>query len=154
MATLEYFVVAESVSTDRETNNVSVFNILEDVSGKLPLEIPRLVAVSAWNMAPEDRDKDFQVTLRIPQPWNETDPKYFDFPINFTTERRRHRVSHRLEALQIKEPGELRLQILLNGQPVATHVITIHDRESSVQVGVSDTETAQPPMIGNEASRE
>ena len=32
MAKLEFFLVCESVSTDRETNRVSLFNVIEDIS--------------------------------------------------------------------------------------------------------------------------
>jgi hypothetical protein len=31
MAKLEYFLICESMSTDRETNRVSLFNVLEDL---------------------------------------------------------------------------------------------------------------------------
>jgi len=133
MAKLEYFIVAESLSTDRETNRVSVFNVLEEITAKLPTHFPRLTAVSAWNMAPEDRGQDFQVTLRIPQPWKETEPKHLDFHVNFTTERSRHRVYHHIEGVPLKQGGDLKLQVLLNGEPVASHSITVHDREPDRQ---------------------
>ena len=54
MPTLEYFLLAESVSTDRERNTVSLFHILEEWIAQLPLVIPNLVAVSSWKMDEEE----------------------------------------------------------------------------------------------------
>ena len=65
MPRLEYFLVAESISVDRETNQLSVFNVLDDLELSLPTQIPQLVALSSWNIEPHERDQDLQVMLRI-----------------------------------------------------------------------------------------
>ena len=73
MPNLEYFLICESLSTDRETNRVSLFNVLEElqVLGKeetsaQPVPFPRqLVAVSCWNREPGDENQDYQATLKI-----------------------------------------------------------------------------------------
>ena len=145
MATLDYFLIAESASIDRETNGVSVFSIIEDVSGTLPVQLARLVAVSAWSIAPEDYQKDFQVTLRIPQPWKDTEPKHFDFCVNFTAERPRQRILQHVVSLPFHEPGELKFDLLLNGERVAQRTITVHRGEPDVASPVEDSEGLGPP---------
>lgn len=145
MATLKYFLIAESCSIDRETNRVSLFNVIEEVSGTLPAHLAQLVAVSAWDIAPEDYQKDFQVTLRIPQPGKDTEPKHIDFCVNFTAEGPRHRILHRVGNLLFLEPGDREFEILLNGERVAQHTITVHLREPDVASPVEDSERLGPP---------
>lgn len=96
MPKLEYFLICESMSTDQETNRVSLFNVLEDLQvlppGTTPqpqLLVPHFVAVSCWNREPGDEDKDFQAILRIHPPKKE--PK--EFSMNFKMERPRYRLS-------------------------------------------------------------
>jgi hypothetical protein len=73
MPQLEYFLIAESISVDQSTNRVSLFNVLEEIQcAPLPAGtpaipgrtgIPQLVAVSSWNLSPEDQGREFQVSL-------------------------------------------------------------------------------------------
>lgn len=128
MPRLEYFLVCESISTDQETNRVSLFNVLEDLE-VLPqgtgrenkLFVSQFVAVSCWNQQPGDEDKDFQATLRIHAPKQE--PK--DFPMNFKMERPRYRLSFRFQGMPKLEPGEVKFELLLNGQHVAWHTVNV-----------------------------
>jgi hypothetical protein len=127
MPAIEYFLLAQSVSTDQDTNLVSVFHIMEEFPTKLPGVIPKLVAVSSWNMADDDRGHDFQVTLRVPQPSVKDAAPYRDFPINFTTDRMRHRVFHHVKDVPVNQFGDLVFEILLNGEPIATHRLTVKE---------------------------
>jgi hypothetical protein len=129
MPKLEYFLVSESLSVDQETNNVSVFSILEELSGPLPLAIPRLVAISSWNIEPDERDRDYQVALRIRLPSGEVMPESKDFKVNFTTTRMRHRIFQHVHGLRVNEAGELTLEVLLDGEHKASHTIAIHARQ-------------------------
>src|ERR1700728_3069654 len=100
MPQLEYFLVAESLSVDQSTNRVSLFNILEEVGiasepppsvlpGTIPGGIPQLVAVSSWNLAPAEANREYRVSLRITQAGQPAK----DFgPITFSTDRNRQRV--------------------------------------------------------------
>ena len=126
MPKLEYFLVAESVSVDRDTNRVSLFNIVEEVSGSLPARIPALVVVSSWNVLPEDRKREFQVTLRISLPGGVELPKSEDFAVNFTAQRSRQRILQFVKELPLEQPGDLKLEVLLNGKHAASHTVTVH----------------------------
>ena len=96
MPTLEYFLICESMSTDQETNRVSLFNVLEDLqvrmadtSHKQQVPVAQLVAVACFNRELGDEDQDFQATLRIHAPGQESK----DLPLNFTMERNKKSVS-------------------------------------------------------------
>ena len=130
MPKLEYFVVAQSLSTDRDTNVVSLFHILEELTVPgVPGQLGGFVAVSSWNMAPDERDRDFQVSLRIHLPEGQ-EPRVMDnFRVNFTAEKARHRVYLYVNGVPIEKPGELRLELLLGGQHQAEHTLTIHVRD-------------------------
>jgi hypothetical protein len=128
MPRLEYFLVCESISTDQETNRISLFNVLEDLqilSPGLPnpptLPVASFVAVSCWNRDPGDEDQDFQATLRIHSP--NQDPK--DCSMNFKMDRPRNRLSLRFQGMPKLEPGELRFELLLNGEHVAWHTVNV-----------------------------
>lgn len=61
MPKLEYLLVCESVSVDRETNRISLFNVIEDihrVSGSNASSRPR-VRPFAWNPKAAFRSVDF-----------------------------------------------------------------------------------------------
>lgn len=118
---LEYFVVTESVSIDRDTNRVSLFNVVEEVVAS-PVPLP-VVAVSGWNLsAEEQRGSDLQAGVRITKPGGQT---LGPFPVNFTGRTFRHRIVHRF-AVPFDEPGEWLFEILMNGRREASHRITVH----------------------------
>ena len=135
MPKLEYFLVCESVSVDRETNRISLFNVIEDIHRVKPgteISSPlvfNFVAVSCWNKLESDEDTDFQATLRIHQPPNEnggeSEPK--DLTLNFRMQSRRQRLLMRLAApvLPPAHDGKLRFELLLNGNHCAEHEIGI-----------------------------
>lgn len=127
MPRLEYFLVCESASVDRDTNRLSLFNIIEEIQPIRQGEIDghpilQLVAVSCWIKEQGDEDRDFQVVLRIHDPGSGTK----DFPMNLRMERPRHRLMLRIQGVPASSDGNLRFEILLNGSHVAEHVITIH----------------------------
>jgi hypothetical protein len=126
MPKLEYFVVCESVSVDRETNRISLFNVVEDLrpvrNGETGHPVHQFVAVSAWNREPGDEGKDFQAIVRIQPP----DDQSKDFSINFQMERPRQRLILRLLGVAAGRPGNLRFELLLNSQHFASHTVTIH----------------------------
>lgn len=128
MPTLEYFLVSESISVDQNTNNVSLFGVLEELSGPLPFLVPKLVATSSWNMSEGEEDRDFQVTLQIRLDGEILpESEELNLNVNFTTSRLRHRVFHFLRELVIPTAGILVFEILLNGKHSATHTVTVHD---------------------------
>lgn len=128
MPELEYFLVAESVSTDKETNRISVFNVLEEIprAGVLP----QCVATSCWRIEPEDEGKDFQVTLRIHMPGGDVPNEPGDIGVNFAPEGKRHRIQHFIAGFPFAKPGDWEFEVLLNGKHEARHVVTVHEGQA------------------------
>lgn len=123
MARLEYFVVAQGVSIDQSTNQVSVFNILEDISSEdYPVVLDHCVALALWNAEDGDDGRDFQTVVRVTLP----DGNTHDAPANFTMRTPRHRSTLRIQGLPIPSPGEVRFDVELNGQHVASHTLNAH----------------------------
>lgn len=121
MPDLEYFVVAESVSIDRDTNRVSLFNVVEEIVAS-PVPFP-VVAVSGWNLtAEEQRGADLQAGVRITKPGGQVLGPY---PVNFAGRTFRHRIVHRF-AVPFDVPSEWLFEILMNGQRKAGHRVTVH----------------------------
>jgi hypothetical protein len=122
MARLEFFVVSQGVSVDKFTNQLSLFNVLEQVvTPDFPFPLPFAVAVSLWMKEEGDESRDFQCMLRVNLP----NGKEHEFTSNFTFSARRHRVIQRFQGFPIDEPGVLRFQVLLNGEHRASHEIDI-----------------------------
>jgi hypothetical protein len=123
MPKLEYFIVCESVSVDQQTNRVSLFNVIEEVwSSRFPATISQAIATSAWHREPADEHVDYQVQLRIYAPGEDS---YKEFPVNVKIEKDRHRIFHELANLRVSQPGNLKFEVLINGQYAATHTVTI-----------------------------
>lgn len=123
MPSLEYFLVAESYSVDRQTNRVSLFNVIETVlTPQFPFAILTMVAVTAWNAEEGDTGQDFQATLRITGPVEGGEEQ---LNTNFTINTVRHRTFQNIQGLPIIGPGELRLEILLNDIHQASHTISV-----------------------------
>lgn len=133
MPGLEYFVVCESVSTDKDTNRVSLFNIVEEINFHRQTDQPprngipvvQFVAVSCWNRLPEDEGNDFQAMLRIHPTVPEVEAA--EFPLNFTMENRRQRLLMRIAGIPEMPAGDLRFELLLNGDHAATHTVTFSE---------------------------
>ena len=139
MPKLEYFLMCESVSVDRETNRISLFNVIEDIHKAKPgaeLSAPfvvNFVAVSCWNREEGDEDEDFQAILRIhlPPSSNNDEAHHKDLPLNFWMQSRRQRLLMRLAApvLPPAHDGKLRFELLLNGEHCAEHEVGILEEE-------------------------
>jgi len=139
MPKLEYFLVCESAVIDRDSNRISLFNVIDAVeitkqesSSDEKVGFPRipliqLVASSCWNCDPEDVGQDFQATLRLHIPGR---PEPLDFKLNFTAEQKRHRLNFRLQGMpSIEEQGELIFELLLDGGHKATHTVDVNIKE-------------------------
>ena len=124
MPKLEFFVVSDSIAVDQTTNKVSIFEVLEHVifQENASNQISRCVAFSLWKMEAEDRGKDFQVLLRIHLPW-ENSPN--DHTLNFTATSERQRVFTWVRGIPLQHTGELRFEVLLNGNHAAEHLISV-----------------------------
>ena len=123
MPSLEYFLVADSVSVDQFTNTVSVFHVIEQIRApKFPVHIPRFACVSSLNIEEEGFGKDYQLTVNIKNPSG----KYGEpNRINFTAEKRRQRFIAHLVNFKIDGPGQLLFELLLNEDRIVSHTIDI-----------------------------
>lgn len=132
MAKLEYFVVSESVAVDRETNRTSIFNVLEEVrldAGPQATQNARVVAigdiVATGLLRSEvgDEDKDWQAILKVKAPDGNTQ----EVPVNFRFLEGtiRHRLIVRVTGYPFTTFGDIVVELLLNGQHLAEHVISV-----------------------------
>ena len=132
MPELEYFIVAESVATDRERNTVSVFHVIEEWACSLPAVVPKVVAVSSWRVSPEEIGRDFQVALDVQLPGGERLPREpNDMAVNFTAQSSGHRIYQTVTSLRIEAHGEIVFRILINGEHAATRVIRVRERDEA-----------------------
>jgi hypothetical protein len=118
---LEYFLVAEDVSIDQATNRISLFNVLDAIRSPFPLLIWKCCAVALWQQEPGDEGRDFQSVVRVTAP----NGQIHQLETNFRLSRPRHRIINRLQGVPIHAAGELRFELLLNGQHAAFHVVQI-----------------------------
>lgn len=122
MARLEFFVVSKSVAVDQATNFASVLEILEVIqTAKLPAIIPECVAISLWRVEPGDAQRDQQLLLRITSPGGSTN----EVRSNFRLTTPRHRVLQRIQGLPVDQEGQIRFELILNGQHAAEHVVDV-----------------------------
>ncbi|MBM4094161.1 MAG: hypothetical protein FJ276_32860 [Planctomycetes bacterium] len=131
MPTLEYFLVCESMSVDRETNRVSLFNIIEEMKLRSPNDpgpmILQMYAVACLIKTPGDDRRDLQAVFRIAMP----DGTKQDIPMNFQMERPRVRLVLRFcLAPADNEVGDVAFIFLVNGEEFAHHAILVHPAES------------------------
>jgi hypothetical protein len=132
---LEFFVVAESVSIDQTTNEVSLLGVLEDVVAEaFPIIVPKCAAISLWRVEPGDENQDWQALIRLASPGQGSQ----DFPTNFRPQAnaRRHRIVQRIYGVPLGEEGDLRFELLLNGHHIADHFVTVRREEGAgLQIG-------------------
>lgn len=123
MPRLEYFVVAEEASVDQTTNQFSLFSVVEELQPPgFPSIVPKCCAVVLWHKQPDDEGRDFQCVFRVTQPTGVTN----QLETNFRMTNARHRLITRMQGLPILGPGELRFEVLLNGEHVASHIVTVN----------------------------
>jgi hypothetical protein len=127
MPRLEYFLVAEATSIDRETNNISIFNVLNDVRFEsLPVIIPKGVAISCWIASEQEiaEKSQLQAVLRIHAPGDE--PRVYRG--NFTCDVRVQHILFEIVGMKIGAAGELRFDLDLNERNVASHTVFLRPR--------------------------
>lgn len=124
MPRLEFFVVAESLSIDQATNELSIFNIWEEVrSPGFPLIIPKCAAISLWRSEPNDAGQDWTAAVRVTPPGEPT----IELPITFrfAENELRHRITQRIQGIPVQREGDLHFELVLSGKHIAEHIITV-----------------------------
>lgn len=123
MPRLEFFVVSKSVSVDASTNQISVFEILEELHiSDFPAIFPSCVATTLWCREEGDENEDFQGRLVITTPSGEIK----NIRLNFRVTAARHRLFHRVEGIPLTEAGILRFELILNEEHAAGHIVDVH----------------------------
>jgi len=126
MPELEYFLAAESHSVDRDTESISIFNVFTEIKAEqgLPFNIPHVRLISCWVSSEEEiarkGDNQASIVLRLPG----EDPKG-PFHFNFKADTRFQHLILGYHDLEIKSPGMVEFDLLLNGSHKAKHRICI-----------------------------
>jgi len=124
MARLEFFIVCRSVSVDIDTDEITLSQVIEDIFAEdFPQHVAKIMAVSSWEMASDEWDKDFQAILRVTVPGEHQGR---EFPMNLSRGRRRYRAIQSISQIPLPCPGDLKVEVLLNGKHAATHIVTVH----------------------------
>jgi len=123
---LEYFIVSESYSIDHDSNKVSIFDILEEITvdeDKLPLRLPQACAVATWIVEEGDNKIEWQAKVRI----TNFEDKANDYTINlaFVEDALRHRIAFTIGHLPITKLGNMTVELLLNDKHQASHTISV-----------------------------
>lgn len=127
MPRLEYFVVSESVSIDKNRNTVSIFHVMNKIGlSPLPGAIPMLSAISGWEFSETElKDKaEFQVKFEFRTPGS-TEPKIFRSNLNSSV--RFKNVHLEIQEVPIEQAGDLKVTLYLDDVSQATHTIQIVD---------------------------
>ncbi len=95
---------------------------MEQISSPaFPTVIPKCAAITLWHAEEGDIGRDYQAQLRMIGPGDLNE----EFSTNFVMTGTRHRVAQRMRGLPISEAGELRFEVRLNGDYMASHVVTV-----------------------------
>lgn len=132
---------------DVDTDEVTLSNVIEDVylDDEGSAFLPRVVAVSSWNVGDGEEPKDYQTLLRITLP-GET--KGADFPANLDKLRHRHRAIITITGIPLTKTGELLFEVFLNAHREATHKVIVHPPGTRAKEGTplqANTEKQSPP---------
>lgn len=124
MPRLEYFVVAESCSTDVNRNTVSIFHVLNELYvNTFPDHIPTLAVISGWiHSEAEIRDhQESQIRIEFHMP-GVVQPE--EFRGNLTAESRYQYYNFVFENIPIEQPGDIEVRLFLDDDKEATHTMT------------------------------
>ena len=113
--------VAEGVVTDRETNQVSAFGLMENVQATgFPVVLHRAVLLCIWERLPTD-PSEFRYELALTLNGRELERKIIATGF---AEALRTRTTIRFEGLTLTEPGNVVFRVAIPGHDVAEWVMT------------------------------
>lgn len=130
MPRLEYFLVAESYSADKDHDTVSIFNVFNEISAdQFPFVVSKLVAVSCWLSQPEEirEQQDQHILVKIHEP-GDHEPR--EFRGHFESVTKYQHFVLEVRGMLIREPGEVVVELRCNDQREATHTITVNPAEA------------------------
>ncbi len=121
-------LAARGVIRDVKTNNISVFSILEDLSAEgFPFLIQEMAILTMWRRSSPDEDA-VDVELRVLN--NDTQLHAGPVRVSFTRGER-HRNIITVNALLIREPGNLRFAFFHDSNELASYTIRVTAPETT-----------------------
>ncbi len=122
-------VCSESIVRDAETNNISVFNILEELaSPEFPFFLPRFAAIFYLERDEHDPDvinASITITLNDKQIGHATGDNNFEG-------KTRTRLILAVQGLVIPEPGLLKAAVLVDDQELSSWSIIVQEAKANV----------------------
>src|SRR5690348_4396160 len=111
----DFFFCAEGASIDQTTNNLSVFNLIEEVNApNFPVLIQNLCLVFMARRKKGEAAKQ-TIIIRLAFKGQNTPPFDNPFPVDFNTFYRTRGVL-RMQGMTIQQPSDLVVSILVNGR--------------------------------------
>jgi len=122
MIKVRLFLCAEGAVFDQQTNNLSIFNIIEQAQGvAFPLLLSRLAVIATLARERTDGEPENGI-VRVSL--NDKEIHRWDCPLSFQN-KLRTRTILRVGGLMIPSPGDLRFRLFFNGRSRAEYVIPI-----------------------------
>lgn len=140
MPRLEYFLLAESVSVDKGTGLVSIFNVLNEFvveDETPPFVLPKLVAISGWLSTPEEisRRTDSHIKLEFKLPGLDD---RVPFRGNLKSSSRHQHINFGFREIPLMSTGDLIAYLYVDDKQVATHTVTVRTRVGDDEVEGSE----------------
>lgn len=140
---LNYNLIAQHISVDQNTNNISAFNILDEiVVSSIDEELVDFCIVNAFEVSKRDKDREFilKTQIDIPQEGSKT----FSMSLTPSTSKNSHRVFQTVARIPIISTGVVKIRCFLDGKLIASRniPITLDEREWS-----SADEEQEPILI-------
>jgi len=148
MPELEFYLVSRDVSVDRDTNSLSLLNVLEEVDldeDRLENEdhtalIPRLAVTSLWNFPLEEREDEYAVRTTITLPSGEK----IEIPaVEIRPDSPKHRVFNRVQGLPVREVGEMLFTVFIDDEPRGTHTVHVQPAEEAEDIVAEEQAPAE-----------
>jgi len=111
MPKLLFSICSELASIDAISNNISIFNILEDLqSPKFPITFPRIFITSLWQRKKDEAGMKFEALIKFVNP---DDKKIREWKGNWTFNKLRHRHISIGSNLKFDKPGMYKFRIYI-----------------------------------------
>jgi hypothetical protein len=125
-------LVAEGVIRDAETNNVSVYNILESITAQgFPLFLSKLGFLAVWEKETTDPiiyRANFSITLNEQQLYAQ------DIPLDFQNNIRLRSIIT-VQGVVIPQPGQMNFRLTTESGQVANFTLTAQAVQGAIRAG-------------------
>jgi hypothetical protein len=121
---------AEGIAVDTQTNNVTLFNILEEIQPRtFPFAWPSFRVLSVMAREPDDPDEaSYLLKIRV------GDTEIYSQSVDFTFgEKQRHRQILNFQGMPIPEPGVLRVEALVGDGPPQSWEVLVQAPSAPVE---------------------